>query len=93
MYNNIIIIGGSFEALSQDGKIAVASSLTVFFVTSILFFIVGFLCGHFFRKERKAVETLSPSEQTHTPYYDDIVLQQHEEALELKENVAYGPVR
>ena len=39
------------EALSQDGKIAVASSITVFVVTSVLFFIVGFLSGHFCQRE------------------------------------------
>ena len=30
------------EALSQEGKIAVASLITVFVVTSLLFFIIGF---------------------------------------------------
>ena len=28
-----------------------------------------------------------------TPYYDDVVLQQREQELELKENVAYGPIQ
>ena len=73
-------------------------------MTSILFFIVGFLCGHFFQKKRKssttaaAVETVPPGGsggQTQTPYYDTVrvhmVLQPHEPELELKENVAYGP--
>ena len=50
---------GSFEALNQEGKIAVASSVTVFTVASIAFFIIGFLCGHVCQKKRKpaAVET------------------------------------
>ena len=63
-------------------------------MTSILFFIVGFQCGHFCRKERKTTdhqEAVS-SEKQHTPYYDDVVLKQHEHELELKENVAYAPV-
>jgi hypothetical protein len=102
--------------LSRDGKIAVASSVTVFTVASISFFIVGFLCGHFCQKKRKssaaAGEAVPPagsggsqaaaseasavtgsggSGQTQTPYYDDVVLQQEE--VELKENVAYGPLR
>ena len=69
-----------------------ASSITIFVVASILFFIVGFLFGHFCRKERKTTEIVS-REKTHSaPYYDDVVLKQHEEELELKENVAYGPV-
>jgi hypothetical protein len=99
--------------LSRDGKIAVASSVTVFTVASILFFIVGFLSGHFYQKKRKsstaageavppagsggaraaASEAVTPAGsggQTQTPYYDDVVLQQEE--VELKENVAYGPL-
>ena len=48
-------VGKSNEALSQDGKIAVASSVTVFIVTAISFFIVGFLCGHFLSKEEEAI--------------------------------------
>ena len=68
-----------------------ASSVTVFVVASTLFFIVGFLSGHFCRKQRKMTE----SGQGHTPYYDDVVLKQHhehEQGLQLKENVAYGSV-
>ena len=88
----------SFEALSREGKIAVASSVTVFVVASILFFTIGFLCGHFWQKKRKpsraAARSVPPSGgQTQIPYYDDVVLQQREQELELKENVAYGPVR
>jgi hypothetical protein len=87
------------EGLSRDGKIAVASSVTVFTVASISFFIVGFLCGHFCQKKRKsstaAGATAPPAGsegQAQTPYYDDVVLQQREPDLELKENVAYGPI-
>ena len=72
-----------------------ASSVTVFVVASSLFFIIGFLCGHFCQKKRKqstaAAETVPPSGgQTQIPYYDDVVLQPREQELELKENVAYG---
>jgi hypothetical protein len=96
--------------LSRDGEIAVASSVTVFTVASISFFIVGFLCGHFCQKKRKsstaAGETVTPAgsggaaaseavtpagSEGQTQYYDYIVLQQEE--VELKENVAYGPLR
>ena len=85
----------SFEVLCQEGKITVASSVTVFAVSAILFVIIGFLCGHFCRKiqkKRKSAETVPPAGgQTQIPYYDDVVLQQE---LELKEkfNVAYGPI-
>ena len=65
--------------------------MTVFVVASIFFFIVGFLCGHFCRKERKPAEIVPPAVgQTQIPYYDDVVLKQE---LELKANVAYGPIR
>ena len=73
--------------------------MTVFIVASISFFIVGFLCGHFCQQKRKlataaAGETAPPSVatggQTQIPYYDDVVLKQE---VELKENVAYGPLR
>ena len=73
-----------------------ASSVTAFVVGSILFFIIGFLCGHFCRKESKVTgETVvcCDHEKTQgTPYCDDVVLKQEQE-LELKENVAYAPVR
>ena len=92
--------------MSRDGKIAVASSVTVFAVASILFFIVGFLCGHFCQKRRKSSTTASAGEtvppggsggqtQTLELYYDDVVLRRPDQLpeLELKENVAYAPVR
>ena len=70
--------------------------MTAFAVGSILFFIVGFLCGHICqRKKRVAAWTISQSDHEkiqHTPYYDDVVLKQEQE-LELRENVAYAPVR
>ena len=70
-----------------------ASSVSTFVVAAILFFTVSCLCGCFCKRERKRAETVPPTEQTRTPYYDDVVLQQHEEqGLELKDNVAYGPV-
>ena len=73
----------------HEGKIAVAISVTVFVLTSILFFIIGFLSRHFCRKERKMAGTASPIEQPQIPYYDDVVLkQQEEQELELKDNVA-----
>ena len=80
------------QALSQERKIAIASSVTVFIVTSVLFLIVGFLSGHFCRRKRKAVDHKVVKNKT--PIYDDIiVLKQQEHELELKENEAYGPIR
>ena len=68
-----------------------ASSITISTMMSLLFFTVGFLCGHFRQKMRKPADTVPPAaEQTQISYYDDVVLKQE---LELKANVAYGPVR
>ena len=72
-----------------------ASSVTVFIVASILFFIVGLLCGQFCQLKRKqssaAGESVPPAGgQTQILYYDDVVLEQE---VELKENVAYGPLQ
>jgi hypothetical protein len=56
------------------------------------------MCGHFCQKKRKsstaAGETIPPAGsggQTQIPYYD-VVLQPCDPELELKENVAYGPI-
>ena len=79
--------------LNQEGQIAAASSVTVFGMASILFLAVGFLCGNFYQKKRKTAEisTVPPADgQTQIPYYDDVILKQE---LELKANVAYGPIR
>ena len=82
----------SSKVLCQDGKIAVASSVTVFAVTIILFFVIDFLCEQLYQKKRKgAAWTVPPAGgQTQIPYYDDVVLKQE---LDLKENVAYGPIK
>ena len=69
--------------------------MIVFTMASILFFIVGFLCGHFCQKKRKQSSAANESVpsvggQTQIPYYDDVVLKQE---VELKENVAYGPLQ
>ena len=61
MYNNIIIIiGGSFEALSRDGKIAVASSVTVCRGFNLVLH-----CWFSVWTQRKTVETLSRAD-THS---------------------------
>ena len=87
--------------MTDDGKIAVASSVT-FVAGSSMFFIIGFLCGHFCRKEKHKSQTstgprtASQSDQENipsTPYYDDVVLKQREQELELKENIAYASVQ
>ena len=92
MSSNLDLLKSS-EQQSEEGKIAVASSVAVFAVTSILFFIIGFLCGHFCHKKRKTTtEIISPAGgQIQIAYYDDVVLKQE---LEVKDDVtvAYGPI-
>ena len=78
---------------SRYGTIAVASTVTVFIVIAISFFMAGFLSRHFCQKERKTAATDNKVENTETPYYDDVVLKQQEQELKLKENVAYAPVK
>ena len=87
--------GGSFSGLTTEGKIAVASTVTAFVIGSVLFFIIGFLCGHFHRREKIVTSgTVGQCEKTQgAPYYDDVVLKQNERELELKGNVAYASIQ
>ena len=68
------------------------SSVTVFIVTLVSFFTVGFLSHHFCQRRRKTAVPHEAAEKE-IPYYDDVVLEQQGHELELKENVAYAPVR
>ena len=70
------------------------SPVAVFIVTSVLFFTVvfGFLSHHFCQRRRK-IAVPHKAAKKDIPYYDDVVLKQQGYVLELKENVAYAPVR
>jgi hypothetical protein len=72
-------------------------------LAQVFFFIIGFLCGHFCRKERHNTTSQTSTgpgtagqhnqENTpSTPLYEDVMLNQREQDLELKENVAYAPI-
>ena len=63
--------------------------MTTFIVTSIVFFTFGYLCRHCHRKQE---QTRLPPAKTPIPgpVYED-VLPTHKD-LELKENIAYGPL-
>ena len=87
LYGMYIDICRRFINTKLRWKIAVTSSVTV--VASILFFVVGFLCGNVYQKKR----SIRHSGQTQIPYHDDVVLQKSEQELQLKKNVAYGPVQ
>ena len=78
--------------LSQEGKFAVASSVTVFVVTSLLFFIIGYLSRRFCRRESGKTAD-SEAVKDEISIYDDIELKQQEHELDLKENAAYVPVQ
>ena len=82
--NNTFYTGGSFNGLemTNDVKIAVASSVITFTVGSILFFIIGLLCGCFCQKEKKDAK----GQPQGSSNYDE------KQELELKENAAYVPV-
>ena len=78
---------------------AVVSSISTFLVTSVIIFIVGFVCGHCFgqRYKRPAKETSGtivqgehsrPICDPNFTYLPKMV-KQEEQDLELKENVAY----
>ena len=80
------------NSLSLGGQIAIASTLS-FTIGSVLFFIIGFLCGHFAYvcgKREPLSETVSPPEEKPTPLYDDVIPRQQEQELKLNTNVAYG---
>ena len=84
MYNAVGILSG-------DGKIALASSI-VFTMTSVVFFIIGFLCRHWCpRREAKRTEINASENLALGPLYDDVLPKS--EVLELKENIAYGPIQ
>ena len=74
--------------MSQGGKIAVASSISVFIVTSILFSIFGYLCG-LYRQKKKILKQKSPS-LANSIIYEDILPKENEPTLELKSNIAYA---
>ena len=67
----------------------------------ILLLLVGFFCCRFSKREKSSsnVHTsedgtiTTPSPQQSVVYEDIILLRQHDKDLELKENVAYGPLK
>ena len=66
------------------------SSVITFVISSILFFIFGYLCHLYRGKQEQALPT-PVNTPTPQPVYEE-VLQNAEQNLELKENIAYGPV-
>ena len=77
----------------------VASLSTVLLVFSVITFIVGFLCGQWFGRKFKG--PLNQASSAHpqapitppVPIYESMLpdITHEEQAIELEENVAYGP--
>ena len=67
-----------------------ASSLITLIISSIVFFIFGYFCRHYHQKQKR---TLPIPVTNRTPVYENVIPEQNlEQDLELKENVAYGPI-
>ena len=80
-----------FEGLNPDGKIAVAS-ITMFVISAVLFFTVGFVSGHYSKKQKNsAAEAVSPVGTNVISVYEDIDEQQQLE-LSVIENVTFGHI-
>ena len=89
-----LLAGSTVQGLSRDGKIAVACSVSALSMGSLIFFIVGLLCGrHLCPKHKHSAEPthVPPLANNVTPAYDDIILE-HQQEMELKINVAYSPL-
>jgi membrane protein DedA with SNARE-associated domain len=77
--------------LSHDGKIAIASSISIAVSASILFSTLGYLCG-LYRQKKQLLKQKSPNKLT--PVYEDVLpKEENEQKLELKSNIAYAPVK
>ena len=85
---------GSLDVL----RAAVSSTVVAFLVISLLIFATGFVCGHFFGRKSKQPPTETPdhpSASQPVPLYEDVTssaVEQQEGGLEMRENVAYGPL-
>ena len=77
--------------LSKDGIIIeVASSLITVIISSITFFIFGYLCHHY-RQKQRVTPPIPVVNQP--PVYENVLPKQNlEQNLEMKENIAYGPI-
>ena len=76
------------SSLSRDEIIAIVSSISVFIVSSSLFFTFGYMCGHYRRKQEQKFSSVEKP----NPVYEDVLPKDHEQNLELKSNIAYAPV-
>lgn len=100
VYNIMLLFAGK---LTESGSLdvlraAVSSTVVAFLVISLLIFATGFVCGHYFGRKSKQPPTETPdhpsASQTEVPLYEDVTLSavEQQEGLEMRENVAYGPL-
>ena len=71
----------------------VSSTVVAFYVISLLTFVAGFACGHYFGRKHTKATSSQP-----VALYEDVnvlsrAVEHQEQHLELKENVAYGPLK
>ena len=86
----LLLISYLGSLLSEDGKIAVASSVITLIISSVVFFTFGYICRHYRQKQTQA---LPIPVMNRTPVYENVIPEQNtEQDLELKENIAYGPI-
>ena len=58
-----------------------------------MFFTFGYLCCHYRKKQEQIHPSPPASKPTPGPVYEDVLPTQNtEKDLELKENIAYGPL-
>ena len=84
--------GNTVDSTSDVVTVVAASLVSVFFVSSVIIFISGFICGHYFSRNFKQSSKETPSQPV--PLYEDVLpsaVIHQEQDVELKENVAYGP--
>ena len=86
----IIIVFTGTNGLNQNERTVVVS-VAVFMATSIVFFFIGCLCGHFCQKQNTASADPLFVEKSNPPQGDRQPTQ-HIQELELQANVAYGSV-
>ena len=91
MNTSCVYLGNTFQGLSRDGIIAVVFSIASFAVGSLVFFVVGYLCGRLHQRQKQLAKptNVPPLAKNVAPVYDN---KQHEQELKLKSNIAYGPL-
>lgn len=80
-------------------KVAVASSVFAFFLASIVFFIIGILCGRFSKRKEPHAPSNEPVYSEPSSLYNTVTVFENEvprcqeRDIELNDNVAYAPVK